>query len=133
MSQTRKSSLIEAVVNTAVGFGISLISQLAIFSAYGVTLPLADNVLITCWFTVISIARGYLLRRWFNARGRAPVAADSGWKPPHRNPSAPAARWSDLPPRPCPPPPRVILEGRRVLTPDEAAEGARERFDRESA
>lgn len=107
MSQTRKSSLIEAVVNTAVGFGISLISQLVIFSAYGVTLPLADNVLITCWFTAISIARGYLLRRWFNARGRAPVAADSGWKPP------PVTRWSELPPVPYDP--------------------VRERFDRESA
>lgn len=70
MGQSRGMSAAEAVTNTAVGFVISLASQLVIFGAYGVTLPLADNVLITCWFTAISIARGYLLRRAFN-RGQA--------------------------------------------------------------
>lgn len=109
MLQSRKLSLIEAVTNTAVGFGISLASQLVIFSAYGVTLPLIDNIAITCWFTGISIARGYLLRRAFNGAWRP--ATDQYWRgapPPMAGP-----RWSERPPAPY--------------------DDLRERFDREGA
>lgn len=64
--QSKTHSLIEALTNTAVGFGISLASQIVIFGAYGVRLPLADNLAITLWFTAISILRGFVLRRAFN-------------------------------------------------------------------
>ena len=65
--QSRLGSLIEALVNVAVGFVISLISQLVIFYAYDIKLSLASNVMITVWFTVISIIRSYALRRAFNS------------------------------------------------------------------
>jgi hypothetical protein len=33
---------------------------------YGVHLSLADNAAIGLWFTLVSICRSYVLRRWFN-------------------------------------------------------------------
>lgn len=59
-------SLVETLVNVAVGFLISLMSQIVIFHAYDVRLSLGDNVAITLWFTAISVARSYTIRRLFN-------------------------------------------------------------------
>jgi hypothetical protein len=70
MNQTRLGSLIETAVNTAIGYGVALVSQLAIFPLFGIHVPFSANLEIGAWFTVISIARGYVLRRWFNARLR---------------------------------------------------------------
>lgn len=111
MSQSRKLSLIESLTNVAVGFGVSLASQIVIFSGYGVKLQLIDNIAITVWFTLISVARSYLLRRAFN---RVP------------------ARTDDRLTR-TPPPLRVVIAGCRVLTPAESEAWLRERFDREGA
>jgi hypothetical protein len=71
MTQSRKGSLLEAVINVAIGAGIALVSQLIIFPSYGVNVSLSTNIKITIWFTFISVARSYLLRRAFNNwRGR---------------------------------------------------------------
>ena len=68
MSQTRISSLVEAVINTAIGFVISLALTAIVLPAYGHQVSLSENLQITAIFTVASIARSYILRRWFNAR-----------------------------------------------------------------
>ena len=68
MTQTRLGSLIEAVANTAIGFGVALLSQIVVFPLVGIHVPLSTNLEIGAWFTLISVARGYVLRRWFNAR-----------------------------------------------------------------
>ncbi len=65
--QSRIGSVIESVANIALGFGVALASQMLIFPLYGVHLSLQDNVMITVWFTFISLARSYALRRMFNA------------------------------------------------------------------
>ena len=59
--------MIETMTNIAVGFVISLISQIVIFHFYDVQMSLWDNIEITLWFTVVSIVRGYTLRRIFNS------------------------------------------------------------------
>lgn len=64
--QTKRGSLAESCLNVAIGYGVALVSQVLIFPIYGVHLSLATNALIGVWFTVISIARSYVLRRWFN-------------------------------------------------------------------
>ena len=66
MSQTKKHSLIESFSNVAIGYFVALGSQLAIFPLYGIHIPLQHNIAIGAWFTVISIIRSYVLRRWFN-------------------------------------------------------------------
>lgn len=68
MSQTKKQSLAEAVINTAVGFAISLASIFLIFPVFGIESTAVKNVGITVYFTAISIARGYVLRRFFNRK-----------------------------------------------------------------
>ena len=73
MAQSRTWSVIEAIVNVLVGFGIALASQLIIFPRFGVHLPLHDNLKITAWFTAISIVRSYALRRIFNKRHKKEV------------------------------------------------------------
>lgn len=64
--QSRIGSLIESAANVAIGYGVAVASQLAIFPLFGIHIPLADNLLIGVWFTVISLIRSYVIRRWFN-------------------------------------------------------------------
>lgn len=66
MSQSKLMSLTESLTNVAVGLLVSLASQIIIFRAYDIHVSLGDNVLITLWFTVISVCRSYALRRVFN-------------------------------------------------------------------
>lgn len=63
--QTRIGSLIETLTNTAVGFLVSVGFSAFIYPLYGWTPSLATNMQITVWFTLLSIARGYVLRRVF--------------------------------------------------------------------
>lgn len=68
MQQSKLSSLMEAVMNTAIGYLVAIASQLAIFPLFGVHVPFTTNLLMGLWFTAISLVRSYVIRRWFNAR-----------------------------------------------------------------
>jgi hypothetical protein len=68
MNQSRTASLIESVFSVVIGYGMALASQLVIFPMFGIHLPLSDNLAIGAWFTIISLVRSYVIRRWFNAR-----------------------------------------------------------------
>jgi len=65
MKQTRKASFVEALINVAIGFVLSIIVQVITFPWFGIHIPLAYDILITVIFTVVSIARSYFLRRLF--------------------------------------------------------------------
>ncbi len=64
--QTKISSLKESLTNIAIGFGVALIAQLLIFPLFGFNPPLLDNIAIGALFTAVSLARSYVIRRWFN-------------------------------------------------------------------
>lgn len=66
MSQSRLLSAVESVANVAVGYGVALLSQLAIFPLFDIHIPFSSNLAIGAWFTVISLVRSYVIRRWFN-------------------------------------------------------------------
>lgn len=68
MNQTRIGSLIEACLNTAIGFAMSIVLSLIVYPMFGHSFTFAQNVGITVIFTLASIVRGYVVRRWFNAR-----------------------------------------------------------------
>lgn len=68
MNQTRRQSLVEALVNTAIGFVVSFLCQLWIMPLVGVKVTLAQDLAIISLFTVVSVARQYVIRRWFNAK-----------------------------------------------------------------
>lgn len=66
MSQTKKGSLFESLVNVFVGIALSFLSNIIILHHFGVAISLKNNGLMTLYFTGISIARSYTLRRIFN-------------------------------------------------------------------
>lgn len=71
MRQSRFMSFIEALTNVAVGYGIAVLTQLAVFRLFGLRANLAQNMMMGVVFTIVSIARSYALRRLFEVRGRA--------------------------------------------------------------
>ncbi len=64
--QSKLSSFIESLINILIGYCVALGSQLVIFPHYGVHLAPHENMIIGGWFTLISLARSYIIRRWFN-------------------------------------------------------------------
>ena len=68
MNQTRLGSLIEALFNVAIGLAVSMIANALVFPHFGFQPSVAENISISLIYTAISIARQYVLRRWFNAR-----------------------------------------------------------------
>ena len=81
MSQSRLSSLAETCASIAIGFLVSLGINAVVMPAYGHHVTLADNLGMTAIFTVASIARGYLVRRWFNGiASRRPTSSTTAPK-----------------------------------------------------
>ena len=68
--QTKKQSAIESIANVLIGYIVAVISNAAILPLFGANLAFGDSMLIAVWFTVISLIRGYAVRRWFNHRQR---------------------------------------------------------------
>ena len=64
--QSKRGSLTESVISTAIGMGVSLSAQLLVFPLYGMHIDFHQNLQILAIFTVISIARQYFVRRLFN-------------------------------------------------------------------
>lgn len=66
--QSRLESLVETCINIASGFVVSLVFwTLVIVPVYHLPVSYAQNLEITLLFTVLSVARSYLWRRFFNA------------------------------------------------------------------
>jgi len=67
--QTKTESLIEALTNTFIGFWINYCANLVILPLFfGITVGLGTNFAMGLVYTGISVARSYVIRRWFNAR-----------------------------------------------------------------
>ena len=67
MKQSRAMSLVEAVANVVVGYGVAVVTQVLIFPIFGLHTTLAQNLKMGAVFTLVSIARSYILRRLFEA------------------------------------------------------------------
>jgi hypothetical protein len=68
VSQSRRGSFIEACINVAIGFVINFCANLLILPLIGFHISAGQNLFIGVLYTVISVARSYTIRRWFNAR-----------------------------------------------------------------
>ena len=64
--QTKKQSLLESTINVLIGYLVAVGSQIIIFPWFNINIPIRDNFLIGIWFTVVSLVRNYVLRRFFN-------------------------------------------------------------------
>lgn len=67
MKQSRIMSLIEAIANVAVGYGVAVVTQILIFPVFGMHPTLTQNLQMGAIFTLVSIARSFGLRRLFEA------------------------------------------------------------------
>ena len=65
MNQSRLMSLVEAVVNVIVGYGVAVVTQILIFPIFGLHTTLAQNLKMGVVFSFVSIARSFALRRLF--------------------------------------------------------------------
>jgi hypothetical protein len=65
--QSRIQSAVEVVSGTIIAFVISVAAgQFVIFPLFHIAPSLGDNIGITGCFTILSIVRGYVVRRMFN-------------------------------------------------------------------
>lgn len=66
--QSHRHSFLEACSNTAVGYCVSLATWYAILYSgqFDINTTLTDSLLIQGIFTIVSIARGYIIRRIWN-------------------------------------------------------------------
>ena len=67
MKQSKLMSLAEALLNVAIGYIIAVATQLLVFPIFGLQVSITDNLLIGAFFTVVSIARSFAVRRLFEA------------------------------------------------------------------
>ena len=66
MNQSRIGSLVEACIGTAIGFAVSIGLSCVVYPMFGHAFTLAQNFWITAIFTVASVIRSYIVRRWAN-------------------------------------------------------------------
>lgn len=53
MKQSRRMSLVEAVANVVVGYGIAVATQAMVFPMFGLQASIEDNLLIGAIFTIL--------------------------------------------------------------------------------
>ena len=68
--QTKKQSLIETLTSVFVGWLIGVILNLTVLPLFDYNITVVDSLLVSLIFTVISVVRGYLIRRFFNSKER---------------------------------------------------------------
>jgi hypothetical protein len=62
-------SLVEAITNLAVGYGVAVLTQLIVFPWFGLPAHLHDALAVGGLHTLISLIRSFVLRRFFEALG----------------------------------------------------------------
>lgn len=67
LKQSRIESFLESGTSTAIGFGVALATwQFLVAPLFGYKPTMPENLGITSIFTVVSLARQYAVRRFFN-------------------------------------------------------------------
>lgn len=81
MKQSRTMSMAEAATNVVIGYVLAIATQIVVFPWFGIETGLAEHMTIGLAFVGVSLVRGYLLRRLFEAAthpdrfgGREPLA-----------------------------------------------------------
>ena len=67
MKQSRTMSMVEAATNVVVGYVLAITTQIVVFPWFGIEAALGEHLAIGMAFVGVSMARGYLLRRLFEA------------------------------------------------------------------
>lgn len=71
MQQSRLHSLIEAFSQVFIGYLINVGVGVLVFPLFGATFTLTQNFGIGLVFLVVALIRSYIIRRYFNRKGKA--------------------------------------------------------------
>jgi high-affinity Fe2+/Pb2+ permease len=66
MKQSKKNSIIESIFQTLIGLITSILIQLVLYPFLNIPVSFKQNLIITFIFFIVSIIRGYFVRRFFN-------------------------------------------------------------------
>ena len=66
--QSKRESMVESLTSTTIGIIIGIVLNLTILPIFGYPVSLSDSLWISVIFTVVSIIRSYIIRRWFNSK-----------------------------------------------------------------
>jgi len=84
MKQSRTMSLVEAIANVVVGYGVAVVTQILIFPIFGLQTTLAQNLKMGAMFSAVSVIRSFALRRAFEAIkvriGKRETATPMEWR-----------------------------------------------------
>ena len=70
MTQTRRQSLAESVFSTVVGYWVSIVAWTWVIAPlWGFDVTAGDNIAIVAIFTVLSVVRGFGVRRFVQWSG----------------------------------------------------------------
>jgi hypothetical protein len=64
--QKKSISFLEICLNTFIGYGVAILTQLIVFPWFNISITHNQNLLMGLAFTSVSIIRSYFLRRFFN-------------------------------------------------------------------
>jgi hypothetical protein len=64
--QSRRQSLLETCMSTAIGYVVAVSAQIVVFPWFGIHVKPEANIMIGGVFTVVSVVRGFFVRRLFN-------------------------------------------------------------------
>lgn len=74
--QSKKGSFFEAISNTIIGYVITLIFSPFLYGICGIEYRTSQLCIVTLLFTILSICRGYVIRRWFNKKNTKTIFTD---------------------------------------------------------
>lgn len=66
--QSKRQSLIETLTSVFVGWLIGVILNLTILPLFDYNITVVDSLWVSLIFTVVSVIRGYVIRRFFNSK-----------------------------------------------------------------
>ena len=66
--QSKKESLIETLTSVFVGWLIGVILNMLVLPLFDYNITVIDSLWVSLIFTVVSVIRGYVIRRFFNSK-----------------------------------------------------------------
>ena len=66
--QSKRQSLIETLTSVFVGWLIGVILNMLVLPLFDYNITVVDSLWVSLIFTVVSVARGYVVRRIFNSK-----------------------------------------------------------------
>lgn len=68
LMQSKKESFIETLTSVFIGWLIGVILNILVLPLFDYNITVIDSLWVSLIFTVVSVIRGYVIRRFFNSK-----------------------------------------------------------------